>query len=301
MWTNMTAPIGTGRSESDPPPAGFPPRLLLIGAQKAGTTSLAAILERHPHIALGRSKEPDFYARFWERGFDWYRGNYPTGAPWLVDASPSYSAGFPGADGKELPVAERIAAHVRDPRFLYLVRDPVRRAWSSYWHAVRFEGETQPPEDALTPASSYLRQGCYADRLVPFLARFPREHLLVLEFESFVRDQQATIDTITDFLGLERLQLEEAATRKNRAFRYSPLARMLRRLFPSDRAFASFIAGAKALTPQFLRPLAARAVASDIPSMPDSLRDRLAAFYAPHNARLETLLDRRFENWTRPE
>ncbi len=296
----MSAAFGTARTEGDSPPAGFPPRLLVIGAQKAGTTSLAAILDRHPEIALGRSKEPDFYARHWERGFDWYRRNYPSDAPWLVDASPSYSAGFLDPSGKEIPVAERIAAHVEDPHFIYLLRDPVRRAWSSYWHAVRYEGEDRPPQEALAPESNYLRKGCYADRLVPYLERFPRERFLFLQFEAFVRDQQAALDAITDFLGLERLRLDDTATKKNRAFRYSPLAQMLRRLFPSDRAFADFIAAAKALTPEFLRPLAARAVARDIPPMPEALRNELAAFFAPHNARLETLLGRPFSDWTRP-
>ncbi len=295
--TTMTKTARTDRQAA----AGFPPRLFIIGAQKAGTTSLAAILGRHPDIALGRSKEPDFYARYWDRGFDWYRENYPDAARWLLDASPSYSAGFLAPDGAEIPVAARIAAHVEDPRFIYLVRDPVRRAWSSYWHAARFEGEAQPPEEALRPGSSYVRTGCYADRLAPFLDRFPRAHLLVLQFESFVRDQQAAVDTITDFLGLARMRLEDKTTSKNRGFRYSPLAQLVRRFFPSDRAFARFVAAAKTMTPTALRPLAARAVARDIPPMPETLREELAAFYAPHNARLEALLGRQFSDWIRPE
>ena len=54
---------------------------LVIGAMKAGTTSLFAHLARHPEIAPCRDKEPSFFCSHYDRGLDWYRPiRYPTPA-----------------------------------------------------------------------------------------------------------------------------------------------------------------------------------------------------------------------------
>ena len=51
----------------------FPPRAFLIGAAKSATTTLADLLNQHPHIFLSNPKEPDFFWINWDRGIDWYR------------------------------------------------------------------------------------------------------------------------------------------------------------------------------------------------------------------------------------
>ena len=279
----------------------FPPRLIIIGAQKAGTTTLAALLGQHPEMALGREKEPHFYTLHWPKGFDWYRENYPDmDVPWLIDASPSYTAGYRDKEtGQRMPVAQRIAEAVPDARLIYLMRDPVKRAWSSYWHDTRFADQRRSPEEALTADSIYVRQGFYDEQLEPFLTVFPREQLLLLLFEEFIRDQQATVDRVCDFVGVSRLALETGDAKKNAGFRYSPAMEMVRRLFPNDRAFANAISFAKRIVPSALRAKASRLVTQDIPAMSEGLKQELAVIFEPHTRRLESMTGLAF-NWTRP-
>ena len=279
----------------------FPPRLIIIGAQKAGTTTLAALLGQHPDMALGHKKEQHFYTAHWHEGFDWYRQHYTdTAVPWLIDASPSYTAGYRDKEtGQPLPIAQRIADAVPDARLIYLMRDPVKRAWSSYWHDTRFGNQRRSPEEALTTESTYIRQGFYDEQLEAYLAAFPREHILLLLFEEFVGDQQGTVDRVCDFIGVSRLTLATGDSRKNAGFRYSPAMDMVRRLFPNDRAFANAISFVKRLVPRALRSSASRLVMQDIPAMSEGLKQDLAVIFEPHNRRLEAMTGLAF-NWTRP-
>lgn len=280
----------------------FPPRLLIIGAQKAGTTTLAALLARHPDIALGTLKEPDFYTRRWSRGLDWYRANYPEpDVPWLIDASPSYTGGHADPEtGDPMPVAARIAETVTEPRFIFVMRDPVARAWSAYWHEVRFGDETRAPEDALAPDTGYIRLGIYADRLAEFIERFSTTHLLPLRFETVTGDQQATMDSVSDFLGIPPMTVESRPLAKNVGFQYSPSVRALRAVFPSERAFKGFVTGVKKVLPAPLRFWTKRLATQEIPPMPPDLGTRLAEIFEPHTQRLEQQLNMTFDQWTRP-
>jgi hypothetical protein len=55
----------------------FPPESYLIGAQKAGTTTLAYLLDQHPHVTVARTKEPHFFTDNWDRGLGWYKKQFP--------------------------------------------------------------------------------------------------------------------------------------------------------------------------------------------------------------------------------
>ncbi len=110
----------------------FPPRLYLIGAQKAGTTTLAFLLDQHPDIALSDPKEPGYFVDPDAKGLEWYRGCFPAKLPaMLLDASTGYTmmAAQSGADDS---VPLRIKAAAPDARFIYVLRDPVDRTISAY-------------------------------------------------------------------------------------------------------------------------------------------------------------------------
>ncbi|MBF0306693.1 MAG: hypothetical protein HQL41_13700, partial [Alphaproteobacteria bacterium] len=65
----------------------FPPLGHLIGAQKAATTSLAALLAAHPAVRVSEPKETHFLTAEWRRGPEWWRDRFAPGGEVLVDAS----------------------------------------------------------------------------------------------------------------------------------------------------------------------------------------------------------------------
>src|SRR4051812_36085465 len=97
------------------------PNLIIIGAARAGTTSLYHYLRSHPEIWMSPEKELYFFVEDhnWKRGIEWYERHFPAGTPVRGEASTFYTH-FPIRPG----VPERIAALLPSAKLIYLVRDP---------------------------------------------------------------------------------------------------------------------------------------------------------------------------------
>ena len=109
---------------------------VMIGAAKAGTTSLHRLLTSHPEICFAAEKEPDFFSKdeIYARGIDYYCG--------LFDPLPHHRIAFDGSTTyARLPMfdkpASRIAKVFPDARIIYVLREPVARTWSHYLHRKR--------------------------------------------------------------------------------------------------------------------------------------------------------------------
>ncbi|MEY8800944.1 sulfotransferase domain-containing protein [Leisingera sp. XS_AS12] len=219
------------------------PDVIIIGAMKAGTTSLYEYMAGHSQIGVSAEKEVDFFVsgKNWKRGIGWYHRQFSPGFSVYAEASPNYTKRelFPS-------VPERIAKIIPDCKFIYLVRDPIKRAESHYRHAV-LSGSDVPSVAGLSgsPAMQHLlATSSYAAQLAPYLARFPPQNFLVLRFEDLVHEPRQLLSTVAAFLGvrdewqqpgtiaanssdtLARLPLWVFAARETR------LASMLKRLLP---------------------------------------------------------------------
>lgn len=244
------------------------PDFLVIGAMKAGTTTLFSALTQHPHVIRSRRREIHFFGSRFSRGEAWYRRHFPTGHELrrhqaiTGEGSTSYLA-HPQA-------AERIHQVMPRVRMIALLRDPVDRAISNYFHEKRSGRESLPigeafaaEEDRLRRAASepgqrplgrlgYRRRGLYAEQLERYYRHFPREQLLVLRAESLFENPRDTIDRVCRFLGL-------------------------------DPAIGNF-------------DYIPKNIGGYKPSLvPPSLTAELAEFYAPHNEKLYALLG---QEWT---
>jgi len=166
------------------------PNFFVLGATKCGTTTLHGLLTAHPHIFMTKEKEPHFFDddTYYNRGLDRYLRDHFRGAAGFKargEATPSYLAW-------EQKVRDRIRRDLgKDLRFVVMLRDPVKRAWSHYLHQCRSGVETESFERALELEpirlsagglgwTAYFRDGLYAHQLRVWFEAFPREHFLVL-------------------------------------------------------------------------------------------------------------------------
>lgn len=194
------------------------PEFLVIGAQRAGTTSLYEYLTRHRDIAPAARKETHFFSLFYLRGLRWYREQFPGGGGITGEATPYYLF-HPAAPA-------RVRTDCPDVRLIVLLRDPVERAFSQYKHSVKQGWESLSFEEALREEPNRLRheddrrlsdpsyrsfahqhlsygaRGRYSQQLERWLERFPRQQLLVLSSESFFRDPQDVLTRTFRFLGV---------------------------------------------------------------------------------------------------
>jgi hypothetical protein len=267
----------------------------MIGAQKAGTTTLADLLAQHPDIAVPVPKEPHYLTHNRGRGDGWYRDCFGCRdeALW-IDCSTSYSMA-PLEVGREAePVAgvpERILkVSGKEAKFIYILRDPVARTWSAYWHRVRSGYEKRPFEPALEAFPGYIETSRYYSQAERYLEIFPRESFLFLDFHALSCNPVAAADACRDFLGLDAQKCTFVFDRpKNQSFQYSALGQILRSALGSHERMKRFAGVVKALVPEALHPLLKRLAARGIPPMDPATKSRLRALFFEENEKMKNL------------
>jgi hypothetical protein len=178
------------------------PNFLIIGAMKAGTTSLYQYLRPHPEVFMSTVKELDFFIEEgnWRRGLGWYGKQFRAAHPQAVavgEASTGYTK-HPHFRG----VPERIAAHLPDVRLIYIVRHPIERIRSHYQHHVIKGLEKNSVDRAILKNPLYADCSRYALQVEQYLPYVPRDRLLVVTSESLRSDRTATIRRVYTFLGV---------------------------------------------------------------------------------------------------
>jgi hypothetical protein len=210
---------------------------LVIGAPKAGTTSLFEYLRTHPELHLPRFKETNFFLdHTYGRGIDWYfdwilAGSSPgfvngevsvrcmAGTSRTEDAAEKAGtfADEAGLDPEQV-VPARIHAALPEAKLIALLRDPVRRCVSEYGMATLRGAETRGLDEAVTEllrpeqlakaracfsaTDACVVQGEYGRILAPYFELFPRENIMVLYTKELADDAVAVMRRIFGFVGV---------------------------------------------------------------------------------------------------
>jgi hypothetical protein len=284
------------------------PTFFIIGAAKAGTTSLHFYLDQHPEVQMSAVKETNFFAGP-ANGIPYpvgrvdrledYEALFDPAFRVRGEASPSYS-NAPRRAG----VPQRIKELVPEARFVYLVRDPIDRLVSQYQMRVADGKERYSfPEavaqlDGADPHSFHLTcQSFYGRQLELYLEEFPQERILVLDQARLRSEREATLAEVFGFLGVDAAYRTDAFD--SELFQGGGKARyprLLARLKPALR-------GSFAALPPAVRSRLRSSVERSLPKVPKleveaAERDRLRELFAPDAARLRELTGLRFETWS---
>ena len=167
------------------------PNMLIIGAAKAGTTSLHYYLSLHPEIQMAREKELHFFSNpdCWRRGLDWYRSQFDPRSPVRGESSVSYTA-----DPERPGVAAKIQSVLPDAKLIYILRDPIERILSAWVQRTSMGREHRPIEEALRVLDDnpLVTRSLYHHQLAQYLHEFDRSQILVLTLEE-MRDQPGSV------------------------------------------------------------------------------------------------------------
>ena len=256
------------------------PDFLVIGATKAGATSLCAYLRDHPQVFLHPRREMRFFsdAAAWARGPDWYASQFAgAGAARAVgEASSAYSRHPVYAD-----VPERAASVVPDARLIYLVREPFARLESHYRWRRSTGHEWRPPQEAFLADRSYVAASLYGLQLAEWLRVFPSDRLLVLSAERLSTDPKAVLGRVC-----RHLDVEFDPRRPFRAERAAHRRRMADAPRQGPRGPAS-------------RPLG-RTTGLGGYDLPDGLRDEIAALFEEDRRLLTEIAGPEVARWPGP-
>lgn len=181
---------------------------------KSGSTTLHELLADHPQICMSEPKEPCYFVEpsllkemwpeMWRMGLwrseDAYLKLFGTkeGAIYWGESSTDYTK-LPKVAG----IVDRMAAYSPEARILYIMRDPVKRTISHYWHMAEHRGETRPPMDAILHDPHYTDVSNYAMQIRPYLERFGRDRVMVLTFEDLTSNPVPTVQSVYAWLGVD--------------------------------------------------------------------------------------------------
>lgn len=185
------------------------PGLLIVGAPKSGTTTLAAWWDEHPQGFTAPGKEVGFFTVEWERGLSWYAEQFAGARPGQVtcDASPGYMY--------DEVALSRIAQVLPAARVALILREPVSRVWSHWCYMValgleprRFARvlEEESRDESITPPNfpiGYLQGSRYARALSDVLRHVDEDRVLVLFTDDLVADPTAAFARLCAHAGVE--------------------------------------------------------------------------------------------------
>ncbi len=200
------------------------PGFIVIGAQRAATTSLYRHIVEHPDVeSAWPSKGVHYFDNHPKNSLDWYRAHFPVdhdGRPMSGEGAPYYLF-HPLVPG-------RVAQSLPDVRVIAILRDPVERAYSQYKQEYargfedaatfeealdlepqRLQGEERrmierPGYQSYSHQHhSYVARGMYLDQLTAWERELPAERMLVLQTERFSADPAVGMHEVFEFLGLD--------------------------------------------------------------------------------------------------
>jgi len=176
------------------------PNFLIIGAAKAGTTSLHSYLALHPQIHMSRHKELAFFddRLRWSKGLDWYKSYFDSSYPVNGESSPQYTI-----HPTVLGVPERIKEVLGAPKLIYIVRDPIDRMLSEYTQIWDLWPDAEKFDIAEIQSSTPYHCSCYATQLSRYLDLFPKENVLMLVLERLNANPVETLQLVFRFLGVD--------------------------------------------------------------------------------------------------
>ena len=177
------------------------PTFLVIGAYKAGTTSLYHYLRAHPQVFMTEAKETFYFTdHAYGNGREWYEAQFDAagGAIARGEASTAYSA-WPFFEH----VPERAHALVPDAQLVYVLRHPIERLLSQYRFDARTWWDKRPIDEAVLDELRYVSRSRYATQIEQWLPYYPLDRMHFLTSEN-LRDHRAReLRRVYAFLGVD--------------------------------------------------------------------------------------------------
>ena len=265
--------------------------MVVIGAQKCGTTSLHQYLGLHPQVSMSSVKETNFFlgTSEWRRGFDWYSSLFDPDLPVRGEACPDYT---------DLPVsasvAPRLFAHAPGARLIYLVRGPDRpAAIAVHAHVRRRPGNPRAHSRSRRPGESVLSRSRYATQLRPFAELFGADQILVETQERLLTERADTMRRIFEFIGVDaNFTSPEFERRWEQSAGKGPVYSLAYRLALRGVRVPSGLRWPVQRVLRGNRPKRER------PDLDEGLRDELARRLRPEIDDLQAMTGLTFPSWT---
>ncbi|MDY6783072.1 MAG: sulfotransferase domain-containing protein [Cyanobacteriota bacterium] len=270
------------------------PNFIVVGAHKAGTTSLHHYLAQHPDIALIPNKGSDLLAR---RKFA------------TIAEAQEYLAQFDGADETQTlgevssvylhrdGVAQRIKTLFPDIQIIAVLRNPMERAFShALWKRHYTVEELKKIDEIILNSENFLLPGLYGKHIQTYLSYFNKEQIKLMEFQEFKRNSDVFWAELCKFIGVDSDFIPNAETQYHHGA--LKINNIYSRLLGKGATPNQFL---KILIPKPVRSWVRKRLASKtyVPKMKMSaeLRAKLKEYYYEDIMNLQKLTGLDYSHW----
>ena len=184
---------------------------LIVGTMKSGTSTLADLLNQSQNIYLPED-ELHFFNNKYGFGFDWYENELNKDIPLfkkkesllIGEKTPTYSY--------KKECAQKIFNYSKDLKLIWIFRDPVKRAFSNYLHAVKAGNEIRSFEYSIKHEEKrikknifkgYIERSKYIYQVKRFLEFFEISQMHFILFEDLISNQERVLSETMKFLECE--------------------------------------------------------------------------------------------------
>lgn len=190
------------------------PNLFIIGAMKSGTTYLHDLLSAHPDIFMSKIKEPCYFVKsnelkkfapsMWNMGISENHDKYfqlfeNVKNEKIVGESSTLYTKFPTLSG----VPEKIYNFNPDAKFIYVMRDPIERTLSHFWHNVHVESKMFDIYEGIKSDPHYMNVSYYALQINQYLKFFNKKQFFFLTFEKMIKNPENMLINIFEWLNVD--------------------------------------------------------------------------------------------------
>ncbi|MEC4983987.1 MAG: sulfotransferase [Oscillatoria sp. PMC 1068.18] len=291
------------------------PTFLIIGVQKAGTTSIYDYLQAHPQVYMSPIKEINFFEEDWENADEETKAKKPNGInSWekycqlfaaaqdelaLGEASPNYLF-------KSENSAANIHFYLPDVKMVAILRNPVERAYSDYLMHVRDaigKPKSLVEQAQNVPLTSFtIRKGFYSEQLKYFFAKFKREQIQVYLYDELVKNPVAMMQNMYSFIGVDNNFVPDISAKKQVA--QVPKSTTVNQLLRGKNPFRTVVSSVlkPIVTPEMRQKIRSQLIkmnSADKQAMPLSPAERqvLRNLYREDILKLQDLIDKDLSNW----
>ena len=264
---------------------------IIVGVMKSGTTTLANYLFLHPQIAIPECEVGYFANDKYQKGKEWYESfisKYITPQTKIAGEKTPYSY--------LSYTAERIYQYNPEMKLIWILRNPVDRAYSNYTNDLFNIDEWRSFEECIKRENKrsyhnrYLEKGKYFAQITTFLQYFKKEQMHFIIFEEFINNLQQELDKISEFLKVEKINFSSGKQIEEKKS-YSP------KYNPAILFFYRKLLGNKGKIWDYLWKINFENRTKK--KMNKKIREVLIEYYIPYNKMLESLLNKDLSFWNK--
>jgi hypothetical protein len=183
---------------------GVVPTFVVAGAQKSGTTWLFECLDEHPEVFVPTVKEVHFFCPTSEcrfstanNGEGWYKTQFKSDGSTkaLGDLSTDYMY--------YSECAGHLAKYNPALKVIFMLRNPIDRAYSAYWMWRRHTPDLPPFREVLRQNDSLVARGLYTEQIKRYFRTFPKNQIRVYIYEEFIEAPDSSIEDLYRFIGVD--------------------------------------------------------------------------------------------------